>query len=124
MMAPLLAVQTLVPMLPRPGPEDPGPFAFGEPTRVTRILTAAGFATPSFTRFDMAMQLGTTLDDAVEQAATVGAASRALAGQPDDVMQAARAAIRAALAPHAGPNAVELPGAVWLVSAYCTSRSA
>ncbi len=117
MMLPLQAVQTLVSPLPRPGPEEPGPFAFGDPERVTRILTAAGFATPTFTRFDMAMQLGANLDEAAEQAAAFGAAGRALQDQPDAIQHAARAAIRAALAPHAKAGHVALPGAVWLVEA-------
>ena len=31
-------------MPPRPGPEEPGQFAFGDRARVERILTGAGFA--------------------------------------------------------------------------------
>jgi SAM-dependent methyltransferase len=32
---PLQVVQSLVPPMPRPGPNDPGPFAFDDPERVT-----------------------------------------------------------------------------------------
>ena len=117
MMLPLQAVQTLVPPMPRPGPEEPGPFAFGDPARVTRILTASGFATPKFTGFDMAMQLGAELDEAVEQASSFGAAGRALQDQPETVLQAAKAAIRTVLAPHVTAAGVALPGAIWLVEA-------
>ena len=44
MMTPLMAVYKHVPKLPQLGPEDPGPFAFADEARVTRILGEAGFA--------------------------------------------------------------------------------
>ncbi len=40
----LRAAQPFLPPLPRPGPEDPGQFAFGDRARVERILKEAGFA--------------------------------------------------------------------------------
>src|ERR1700761_2486281 len=43
-MLPLQAVYRHVPKMPPVGPEDPGPFAFASPERVTRILKAAGFS--------------------------------------------------------------------------------
>ena len=45
---PLHAVYEHAPRLPKPDPEEPGPFAFGDTARVTRILTAAGFTEPFF----------------------------------------------------------------------------
>lgn len=118
MLIPLQAAQTLVPPLPRPGPREPGPFAFGDPEWVTHILTQARFARPRLVRFEMAMALGSSLDDAAEQATNFGAASRALQGQPDSVLRAARAAVRTALEPYAEPDRVALPGAVWLVEGF------
>jgi len=115
MLVPLQAVLPLVPPMPRPDPNDPGPFAFGDPERVTRILTAAGFAHPRHSRFDLDMLLGADLDEAVEQTTSMGAASRALKEQPDSVVAAARTAVRTALAPHLRAGRVTLPGAVWLV---------
>ena len=115
MLLPLQVVQPLVPPAPRPGPDEPGPFAFAEPARVTHILTTAGFSTPRYMRFELAMVLGASLDEAAEQATTMGAASRALQDQPEAVMDAARKAVRAALVPHFGSGGVALPGAVWLV---------
>jgi hypothetical protein len=76
MLLPLQVVQTLVPPVPRPGPDEPGPFAFADPERVTHILTTAGFSSPRYIRFEIAMVLGTSLDDATEQATSMGAASR------------------------------------------------
>ena len=115
MLLPLQAVQPLVPPMPRPGPNEPGPFAFSDPERVTHILTRAGFVSPRYDRLEIAMVLGTDLDEAAEQATSMGAANRALEGQPEAVMALARTAVRAALEPYLAAGRVALPGSVWLV---------
>jgi SAM-dependent methyltransferase len=116
---PLHAVYEHTPRLPKPEPEEPGPFAFGDPARVTRILTAAGFTAPSFTSLDIQIDIsaGGTLEDAVIQSSAMGPAKRALADQPDEVRAAALESIRRALTPHASAAGVKLSGAVWLVAA-------
>ncbi|HEX4274274.1 MAG TPA: class I SAM-dependent methyltransferase [Bryobacteraceae bacterium] len=116
---PLHAVYEHVPRLPKPDPEEPGPFAFGDTARVTRILEAAGFSTPSFTPLDIQMDLaaGGTLEDAVVQSSTMGPAKRALADQPDEIRAAAASSIHRALTPYATAAGVKLPAAVWLVAA-------
>jgi len=116
---PLHAVYEHAPRLPKPEPEEPGPFAFGDPARVTRILTAAGFTAPSFTPLDIQIDIsaGGTLEDAVIQSSAMGPAKRALADQPDEVRAAALESIRRVLTPHASAAGVKLPGAVWLVAA-------
>ncbi len=115
MLLPLQVVQKLVPPLPQRGRDEPGPFAFGDPERVTHILTTAGFSAPRFVRFEMAMVLGTSLDEAAEQATSFGVAARVLQEQPDAVLQAAKVEVRAALAPYLEKGWVALPGAIWLV---------
>jgi SAM-dependent methyltransferase len=115
MLLPLQVVQTLVPPQPRPGPDEPGPFAFADPERVGNILRKAGFPSHRFIPFDLAMVLGNNLDEAAVQATTMGAASRVLQEQPETVVEAARKAVRAALEPHFVSGRVALPGAVWLV---------
>jgi SAM-dependent methyltransferase len=116
---PLHAVYQHVARLPKPDPEEPGPFAFGNTARVTRILTAAGFTAPTFTPLDIAMNIapGGTLEDAAIQASSMGPAKRALADQPEDIHAAAVDSIRRALAPYTSGDGVKLPGAVWLVAA-------
>ena len=116
---PLHAVYEHAPRLPKPDPEEPGPFAFADTARVTRILTTAGFTEPSFTPLDIQMDLaaGGTLEDAVSQSSAMGPAKRALADQPDDIRAAALESIRRALTPYASPAGVNLPAAVWLVAA-------
>jgi hypothetical protein len=107
------------PRLPKPEPEEPGPFAFADTDRVTRILTSAGFTAPSFTPLDIQLDIaaGGTLDDAVMQSSEMGPAKRALADQPDDIRVAALDSVRRALAPYASPSGVTLPAAIWLVAA-------
>ncbi len=119
MLTPLSAVCKHVPRPARPGPEDPGPFSFGDPARVTRILTQAGFAAPEFTKFDfdMDLALGRGLEAAVETASNVGAASAALTDQPPDLRAAAVAELRKELAPLERDGRVVLGAAVWIVDA-------
>jgi SAM-dependent methyltransferase len=116
---PLHAVYEHVPGLPKPDPEEPGPFAFGDTARVTRILAAAGFTPPSFTPLDIQIDIaaGGTLEDAAVQASFMGPTKRALADQPDEIRTAAIDSIRRALAPFASTAGVQLPAAVWLVAA-------
>ncbi len=116
---PLDAVYEHVPRLPKPDPEEPGPFAFGDIARVARILVAAGFTAPSFTPLDIQMDIaaGGTLEDAAIQSSAMGPAKRALADQPNNIRAAAIDSIRRALSPYASAAGVKLPGAVWLVAA-------
>jgi ubiquinone/menaquinone biosynthesis C-methylase UbiE len=48
--APLEAVRHLLPPIPTPGPEEPGPFSWADPARVHRILKGARFHSPPSTR--------------------------------------------------------------------------
>ncbi len=116
---PLHAVYEHVPRLPKPGPEEPGPFAFADPDRVTRILTAAGFTAPVFTRLDVQLDIsaGGGLEAAVEQATHMGPAKKALTDQPEQIRLAARDSIRGALESYVNGCNVLLAGAVWLVAA-------
>ena len=41
--APVEAVRHLLPPIPTPGPEEPGPFSWADPARVHQILEGAGF---------------------------------------------------------------------------------
>ena len=121
MRVPLNAVCKHVPRPPRPGPEDPGPFSFASTERVTRILTEAGFAPPTFTKldFDLDIANGRGLEAAVESASTIGAASAALNNQPPELVAAAMAELRATLAPLEKDGRVPLAGAMWIVEAAC-----
>lgn len=118
MQVPLHAAYAHIPRLPKPDPDAPGPFAFADPDRVTRILTGAGWSPPTFDKLDVALDIaaGGGLDAAVQQATNIGAASRALREAPEELRRAGVAAIRAALEPHVQGKRVALPGAVWVIS--------
>jgi SAM-dependent methyltransferase len=107
-----------IPRLPKPAPDDPGPFAFADPDRVTRVLTSAGWPSPGFTALDVALDIaaGGGLDRAVDQATRIGAASRALREAAEETRPPAVAAIRRALEPFQRGSSVALPAAVWLFS--------
>lgn len=113
---PLAAVAPVVPPLPRPGPDDPGPFAFGDAARVARILRAAGFGPARFEAFDFDMRFRGAPAQAAEAVALVGPAARALRGQPDEIRARGIAAIAEAIAPYARDGEVRLGGGVWLVT--------
>src|SRR5271170_5300544 len=75
------------PLLPETKPEDPGPFAFADPTRVRRILSDAGLADIAVTPHDLDLDLaaGRGLDAAVAAALAIGPTSRMLDGQSEAV---------------------------------------
>jgi ubiquinone/menaquinone biosynthesis C-methylase UbiE len=118
-MASLQAVYKHAPKLPRPEPEDPGPFSFASEARVNRILGEAGFADIAMERCELALDVavGRGLDAAVEGALGLGPASRALEGQPPQVRAAAANSIREALTPFVRGQSVLLPASIWIVTA-------
>jgi len=119
MMLPLQAAYLHVPKLPKQDPDDPGPFSFGDPDRVRRILTEAGFADVALEPVDLMLDLasGRGLDAAVAYTLDIGATSRALDGVSDVRRAAAAGAIRDALTPHVDGGRVPLAGAIWIVTA-------
>ena len=119
LMVPLQAVYKHAPKPPRPGPDDPGPFSFASEQRVVGILSAAGFTAIKMERCDLSLDIATGrgLEAAVEAATGIGPASRALNGQPPDVIAAATHSIREMLAPFASGPAVPLAASIWIVTA-------
>jgi ubiquinone/menaquinone biosynthesis C-methylase UbiE len=119
MMTALQAVYQHVPKMPRPEPEDPGPFSFAAQERVHRILVQAGFSGIAMEPCDLSLDvaIGRGLEAAVEGALEIGPASRALEGAPGEVRAAAKDSIRDALAPFVRGQSVPLAGSIWLVTA-------
>lgn len=114
---PMRAAQPFLPPQPRPGPEDPGQFAFGDRTRVERILGDAGFRALRFEPIDRQIWMGDSVAEVVAGADRFGPLARAFAGAEPAAIEKARQAIADVLAPHQGPDGVRLPGACWLVRA-------
>lgn len=115
---PMNAVTPHLPPRGKGAPNSPGMFGFANPDHVTGVLTAAGWAPPKFERLDVALDIaaGNGLDAAVEQSTQIGAVNSWLRGQPEEVVTASVASIRAALEPYTDGEHVRLPGAMWLIS--------
>ncbi|RXH02307.1 class I SAM-dependent methyltransferase [Bradyrhizobium vignae] len=123
MRLPMGAIKGIVPPTAPPDPEAPGPFSLGDPGRVNRILTAAGFTDIALAPFDAAVPLGegatrdAAIAEAVKMTLEVGPLSRALADQPEDIRARASAAVRAAFASCLGDRSVVVRSATWIVTA-------
>jgi len=116
-LVPAKAAAPFLPPLPRPGPEDPGQFAFGDRARVERILTGAGFVAPTIEPLDVHIWMGKDVADVVANAGRFGPLARSFADADPESVARAKAAIAEVLAAHATTEGVSLPGACWLVSA-------
>ena len=114
---PVRAAQPFLPPQPRPGPEDPGQFAFGDRARVERILGEAGFKALRFEPIDRQIWMGDTVAEVVAGAGKFGPLARAFAGAEPAAIEKAKQAIAEVLTPHEGSEGVRLPGACWLVRA-------
>lgn len=113
----LNAARPFLPAMPKPGPEDPGQFAFGDRGRVERILKESGFVAPTFEPLDQPVWLGKDAAEFLANAERFGVFAKAFAEGEPAAVDKAKAAIAAALAPHQGPEGLTLPGACWLVTA-------
>jgi SAM-dependent methyltransferase len=114
---PMRAAAPHLPPMERPGPEDPGQYAFGDPARVERILKAAGFGTLSFAKVDRPNVMGEDVAGTVENLGKFGPLARMFAEATPEQVAEAKAAIAEALAPYATAKGVTLDAACWLVSA-------
>jgi ubiquinone/menaquinone biosynthesis C-methylase UbiE len=119
MLLPLQEAYKHVPRLPEIGPEDPGPFSFAREARVRRILSEAGFSSIALEGVDLALDLavGRGLDAAVAGALEIGPVSRALEGQPPEIVARVQNSIRTALACYQKGETVPLPASVWIATA-------
>lgn len=117
MEVPMQAVSRHLPPRPKADPRAPGMFALADPRRIFEVLTAAGWAPPRVDKLDLDLDIaaGRGLEEAVVQSTQIGAVNSWLRGQPAEVVAAAIASIREALAAHLDGAHVRLPGAMWLV---------
>jgi len=107
-----------VPPLPPVGPEQPGPFSFGDPARVRRILEGAGFSRVDIVPFDADVVIS---EEGVEAAADfvmkTGPTAALLREVTGDVVERVRPALEARLRPFTRNGRTALGGANWVVSA-------
>ena len=116
-LVPVRAAAPHLPPLPRPGPEEPGQYSFGDPARVERILKESGFGAVTLERLDVPIWMGADVAEVVANAGRFGPLARAFAEATPEQADKARAAIAEAIAPHQGAAGVVMPGACWLVTA-------
>jgi SAM-dependent methyltransferase len=118
MEVPMNAVARHLPPRPKPAPHAPGMFAFADPEHVSQVLTASGWVPPRFEKLDVNLDVaaGRGLEEAVIQSTQIGAVNSWLRNQPAEVVSAAIASLREALASYVNGASVRLPGAMWLVS--------
>jgi len=113
-----------VPAEPPPGPEDPGPFSFGDRARVERILHGAGFTNLEITRYEGDVVLSDGgLEPAVRFAMTAGPTARLLRDVTDEVRENVRRELETALRPLLRGNRLALGSATWLVHALVHART-
>ena len=119
MLLPLQEAYKHVPRLPELGAEDPGPFSFAREERVRRILTEAGFSTIALEPVDLSLDLavGRGLQSAVAGALEIGPVSRAVDGQPPEVLAKVKASIETAFSGLQSGKSVPLGASVWFVRA-------
>lgn len=106
--------------MPAPlGPEDPGPFSFGDRARVTRILEAAGFKEVKLEPQDLLITIGAGRDLAgsVDFLLGVGPIRMILAEQTPAVRQKVRDEIIADLAADFDAQGLRMGSATWIVTA-------
>jgi SAM-dependent methyltransferase len=117
--APLEAVRHLLPPIPTPGPEEPGPFSWADPARVHRILEGAGFSEVSLTPLDPVIQLAGPAGEAgaADFVMAMGPLMRVLPSLSAAQRENVRATLEVYFKGHATSQGVVLPAANWVVRA-------
>lgn len=112
-------VNAIFTVIPRPEPQPPGapgPYAFADGARLTRILEDGGFGAIRVEPVDVPLDLG-RVEEAVNQMTRMGVAASAFAAAGPAEQQAAEAAVRAVVSRHAAGGTVRMQSATWLVEA-------
>jgi SAM-dependent methyltransferase len=114
---PLAAVARVLTLPAPPPPDVPGPFAFADRARVSRLLAAAGFADVEARSVELDLAFGSDIDSALILALQAGPASRVVREAGDAGRRAAEPVLRELLARHLGPHGVTFGSAAWLFTA-------
>lgn len=114
------AVEAALPFLreppPAPPPDAPGPFAFGDPGRVRRILEGSGWTGVSIDPLGIPYRLGSTPEDAADLSLVLGPLARLVREHGLDPAPI-RTALVNRLRTYEGPEGVLAPASCWVVSA-------
>lgn len=120
MAVPVMAALQHLPPPPIPGPEDPGPFAFADRSRVERIFGGARLTDVGFEAVDEQLIIGgggdiaKTVDFLVQMGPLAAALREAGPAKTAEVI----AAVGESLQPYYSPGGgVRMPSAAWIVTA-------
>ncbi|NJN52649.1 MAG: methyltransferase domain-containing protein [Gammaproteobacteria bacterium] len=118
MAVPMAAARPHLPEQPAAvDPRAPGPFAFADVDYVREILARAGFSDVVVDDVGAELELGDSVDAAVNFVCRVGPLSRPLAQIDADMRKRVMAAVRDTLVQHAKAGVVRLGAKCWLVTA-------
>jgi ubiquinone/menaquinone biosynthesis C-methylase UbiE len=98
-------------------PAGPGMFAQSDPDVVTALLHRAGYRDIDVRPVTLTLRLGADPADATDYLAAAGVGRSVLETVPTNDQPAALAAVRTALADHAGDAGVHLAAAIWIANA-------
>jgi SAM-dependent methyltransferase len=112
------AAPHLGPMPPLPLGDEPGPFAFADPARLERALSAAGFGTVAVEARDVTLDAPDEPGTVAEWLIEIGPAGAGYRDAPPEAQAAARAGAARLLERFRDPGAgYRLPTGLWLVTA-------
>lgn len=120
MTTPVEVLRSLMDDPPAPAPAGAGPFAFGDPHHVARILVDAGWTDIEFESFETHIRMGGEggLDGAVDHALNGSPSKALLAIGPAGLRERAATVLAERLAPFLVDGAVRVPAATWIVTAH------
>src|ERR1700752_262668 len=118
--APPEAVRHLLPPIPTPGPEEPGPFSWADPARVHRILEDTGFSEVSLTHLDPVIQLAGPAGEAeaADFVMAMGPLVRVLPSLSASQRENVRATLEVYFKGHATSQGVVMPAEIRGVRAH------
>ncbi len=118
--APLEIVSRHVPLPAPAAPDAPGPLAFADPDRVTRILTDAGFSDIGINAFETRFSIGDSIEEAVGFLMELGPSSGAIvqSGADDTTKSQIAASLREALMPRQSAAGITMGASTWIVTAH------
>lgn len=97
-------------------PTAPGPFSLGDPDRLRRVLTDAGFDDVQLEPLEAEAVMGTDLADAVDFMFKLMPPIAVLEADDPDRADELRSRLHRELADWEGPDGVKAPSAVWIVT--------
>ena len=100
-----------------PAPNDPGPFAFRDPERVTAILSGAGFTGIEMTPNHQALAFEPDIAGTVNKLIQLGPMAQPIAQAPEDVQARIKTDLAAAIEAYITVDGVKIDSATWIVSA-------